>query len=349
MDGIRRKCAICGASLQSRLGPPFCPEHAADYEVRQRTGVVTDALDPRWQDNLSNWRECPAPFSGDATAGLFRLVRRWEDWLLFQQGYPARVPDWIAVHERTGEARRFVEVDEMDVRDDLLGVRPAPYQERLEQRWLRPEPREPFETVQRRYLNADGAVALATLVGAALMPVYGLAAPPHGLTLRGIGWEDTVRGPMNVELTFATPPAVRPNVAFQLRSADLTSARRLLRPRGSIPSILTETALRLWKEYGSKAMPLEWADLQRLPEHRVVLAGRPFVGEVLAWEERINRFACRMTSNDVIVSGAAFGTPRADFLTLLQSLVVLNDHPDLLAHYQAEHDLRRQPRQSSQG
>src|SRR6266545_719723 len=71
----------------------------------------------------------------------FRFRRQRAGWMLHMRGFPTRLPDWLAVHEATGTTRRFVEVNESHVWDELEGFRKAPDQEKLDERWGNPEPR----------------------------------------------------------------------------------------------------------------------------------------------------------------------------------------------------------------
>lgn len=177
------KCHICGKELQEFAGGRllFCFTHFAEYEARQRQGVTADELETRWLDTLATWRDRPATVQQEAASASFNFQDQREGWLLFMRGYEGRLPDWLAIHRQTGVVQRFVEVEEFDVYDALLGYEPAPHQDQLERRWGQPQSyRHP---PQDSNVDVVGRTRLERLAQEMPMTLYGLVDHPFGLHL----------------------------------------------------------------------------------------------------------------------------------------------------------------------
>jgi hypothetical protein len=76
-------------------------------------------------------------------------------------------------------------------------------------------------------------------------------------------------------------------------------------------------------------------------QRTLIVAGKPFAAELLAWTGEHPLCAFRL-ERDVappvrsVLTGAAYGIRPEQMLTLLEQLVVINDQPGLLAQYQAD-------------
>ena len=96
--------------------------------------------DTRWDDRKSTCAGQPALGADEPNARAFHYQRTRGEWVLFLRPFAGRLPDWWTFHVGSGEQRRFVELAETDVWDDLSGQRAAPRQERLHERWGRERP-----------------------------------------------------------------------------------------------------------------------------------------------------------------------------------------------------------------
>jgi len=174
--------------------------------------VATKDLDTRWHDRLATWRERPSALDEEPHSERFHFTRGAEPWIVFMRGYPGiRLPDWIAIDIPNNQIRRFVEIDQSDLLDDLEGKRPAPYQEDLHQRWSDPAAREPQGAFADRYRDTGG-LSLPFIIKNAQIPVYGVSENPFGLRLYSTKYSFESRGPDGVTLTFVSPGPVDPQV-----------------------------------------------------------------------------------------------------------------------------------------
>jgi hypothetical protein len=87
--------------------------------------------------------------------------------------------DWLAFHNGSGETRRFVQLEEVDVWLDLLGVQPAPDQAQLMAQWGK---RPDFYHVYSR-IEFGSLQNLEGIIRAADIPVYGPVGAPFELRL----------------------------------------------------------------------------------------------------------------------------------------------------------------------
>lgn len=79
----------------------------------------------------------------------------------------------------------------------------------------------------------------------------------------------------------------------------------------------------------------------QLLRRTLVVAGKPFAAELLAWAGEHPLCASRLDRDETrpvrsVLTGAAYGIRPEGMPTLLEHLVVINDQPELLARYQAD-------------
>jgi hypothetical protein len=309
--------------------------------------VATQDLDTRWHDRLVDWRERPAVLDGEAQPELFYLGRRVGPWLTFSRGYPSstppspgtsRLPDWITVNAMTNEVRRFVDIDQYDLWDDLEGIRPAPDQEGLAEGWGRPEARRP----RKDYRDGSGAYSVSAMIQDALIPVYGVFRNPLGIRLCGTGHGGSVgRGPTRVSLRFSSGDVLDPQIIVSL-SSERANDRRIKHPPGYGSSPIPELALALLKEYKRELWEQSrQVSPQSITRHIVVPGFEPAT-ELIHWGEPINLFNFALKNEEIILSVSAQGLSENELFQLISHLGVVNHNPELLAQYQVEFDQVRQ-------
>lgn len=311
---VLHQCPVCQEAVSPTTGRIFCQAHQAIYQSRLKEGVSTEGLDPRWLDKLAMWRERPASLSVEQDAEQFRFKRRWEGWLFFERGYTERLPDWIAVQEHTGEIHRFVEVPEFDVRDALLGLRPAAFQEHLEERWGQAASRIP-----PLFSRSWWSLRLDDLIRIAPMPIYGLVGNPLGLRLSSTQCGTDHRGLTSIKLDFKQERASAPPAFFGITSPDYLSLHG----------------------YHPEPLQPETGKSVRI-ERDFELSGVRLSGEILY--ELASTMPCQfhLRNQQTLLVGESSGIASEEVIALLEQLSVINDRPDIIAQYQYELNQRRQ-------
>lgn len=314
-DHLLHQCPVCREAVPPTTGRIFCEAHQAIYQARQQEGVSTEDLDLGWLDTFATWRERPAGFSVGQDAKLFHFIRRWEGWLFFMRGYTGRLPDWIAAQERTGSIRRFVEVPEDDVRNALLGMRPAAFQEHLEERWGQAASKMPPLPPGFWW-----GLRLDDLIQRALMPIYGLVGNPPGLQLSSMqyGWDRCWL--TYLKLDFKQEHASAPPAFFSITSPDYLS----------LHGILPEP---LQPKTGESV----------LIERDFELSGVRLSGEILYGLASATPCQFYLRKHDTLLVGESSGMASEEVTALIRQLSIINDRPDIIAQYQQELD-QHQPR-----
>ena len=335
-----RVCAICGVTISKIARIPFCDTHRHAYDERQVNGAATEDLDTRWYDTLVIWRERPSTLDREPQPELFRFRRRVGSWMAFMRGYPQGLPDWIAINISTKEIRRFVEINQFDLLDDLEGIRPAPNQDRLAERWGKPEGRESPKAFVNRYRDANGVFSLSSMIQNAQIPVYGVSENPFGLRLCSTGYSDTPRGPISVELKFARPDPISPNAIVSLRSFK-GDTRHIGTPPACVSDPIPSQALLLLKEYKPDLMnQIEFVSPQSLARH-IVVPGFECDTDLLYWKQPVNLFTFALRHEEVVLNISALGLSEEVLFHLLRYVNIINDRLQLLEQYQTELDQMR--------
>lgn len=345
-------CNICRHEVAVAPGPAFCEEHLPQYEARQRDGITTDKLDRRWEDTLDNWRERPSVLDGEvgtrpsATPLLF--WQKDEDWLLFMRLYAAkyrqesRLGDGLAINIHTGDSRRFVDVSEGDIWNDLRGVRSAPYQAELAAFWGNAGPIGLQEKLEQRYLDEQRRVRLSELVHAVPFPVYGLVSNPLGLSACSVSWGSTGYRLTAIGFIFSSPlyAPVRDN--FSLSSLDAKQGEIVSNPMDTSGNPFFDLNDRLFERYHLSDEERRRAGSPSIWEGEFVIAGEGFSGEMRHWSQPYQLSLFHLESEQTLLSGSAFGPSQEELLRLLEGLRIINHHDDVLAQYQRELDAERQ-------
>ncbi len=348
-DPAQLTCVICGVALPVTARVTFCEVHVSRYEARQRERVATEELAFQWNDSIANWRERPVELDGEPDINHFVFRRKWEDWLFFMRGYTDRCPDWITVNHHTGEIRRFVEVGECDVQDDLRGTRPSPNQTDFAHRWGQSKPRESFQEYERKhYGDEQGQVSIPKLIQAATMPIYGVIGSPFGLTVRSFNWGHAGYRLVSVGFTFALPTFADARASFSITSFDSRERSIAWEPVDSSGNPLINENARLFESYHLNSEERAAAGSPQLVENDFTIAGVLFSGELRYWSQPYPLFGFFLKHEEAILVGSAFGLSQQDVMQLLEQLIILNNRAELLAQYQTEleqsRDSQRQQR-----
>jgi hypothetical protein len=306
------------------------------YEQRQREGVMTEALNSRWGDTLALWRDRPEELQAEPNAQHLRYSFEREGWLVFLQGYPDGLPDWVAVHAPTGEVRRFQDESQDKVLAALLGSWPPPAA--LER--MRPIMEAEQQKTLARLREQVKSLSLAEVVSSlptlaetlreATFPVYGLAGHPLDLSMCGVS-----RGHKELRLThvgfmFSNPPTPGGSILVDLCSSAPSDPWPPLRRRPAAEEVLWQGALHLeGKEVRGRLY--RWS----FSTH----AWMGFSPRFTAGEETVR---VDLASEETVFAGLFRGLSAEDVLGLLHGLVVLNEHTDLQAQYQQEWDREKQ-------
>ena len=275
------------------------------------------------------------------------MWRKLGPWLVFSRGYPGehpdlnpRLPDWIAVNITANEARRFVDTTQADLWDDLEGIRPAPDQEGLAQRWGKTEARQP----SKDYGDRSGASSVSAMIQDALIPVYGVFENPLGVRLRGTEHGASGgHGPTRVSLRFASGDMLDPEVTVGL-SSERSNDRRITHPPGYGSGPIPDLALALLRGFKRDlwqlALPVSPQSLSR----DIVVPGFEPATELLYWAEPVNLFNFALKNEEIVLSLSAQGLSEKELFHLVSHVNVVNGHPQLLAQYQTEFDQVRRAR-----
>ena len=264
--------------------------------------------------------------------------RRWRR----QHGpRPTRQSDFLTINTRTGDVRRFVDLNEQEVLDDLQGIRVAPTQAEVAAFWGNPTPtglRERLrDDFRQRVLGPGHRLLVGRLVSLATFTVYGLLNNPYGLKLQGTGWGS--RGSESevdsVTLTFSGPQ----ERAFDVSTSRANSTYQPPEGDESFRAYLDEWLFRssgLSNEQQAQAgPPTTWHDT-------VLLDGEAFAAQVYSWSQfsQPARFILQNTST--YLSGHIRGFSQEEIVQLLSGLTAINQREETLADYQRETDEYRE-------
>lgn len=363
-------------------GRVFCQEHRREFRRRRRKGVSAAELDSRWDDLLKNWRERPPELDKETRPVFMALSPRFQGregpWLLFSRAYlfierphmrrnararyapqatlrlrkrgrkiqrPLhRLPDYLAINTQTGEIRPFVDVSEYEVRDDLLGIHPAPAQAELAPFWGKRQPPGIRERAQQQFLrqfwDERHHLHLQNLVSLLAFPLYGPADNPFGLKLTcSLSTRQGINYISSVGLVFSSPRYPHPSGNFEIESSDARE-RNVLFPTKDVLAaggFDFDPDSNLFQTYLSEAQqarigrPTSW-------EGDLIIAGTAFTGELSHWTQPVQLSRFLLRSEQIILSGSAYGFTQEELFQLLQSMQPLNHLDEVLSRYQQEYD-----------
>lgn len=325
----QRTCSVCRIAIPDTGGLRLCDIHRLENDERQRNGVDTKDLDTRWHDSLATWREHPSALDAEPQPERFRFTRGSEPWVLFMRGYPHRLPDWIAVEISTNQIRRFVEINQSDLLDDLEGKRPAPYQEDLHLRWGDPAAREPQGVFAYRHRDTGGDHSLPAMIKYAQIPVYGVSENPFGLMLYSTEYSLESRGLDGVKLIFVSSGPVNPQVVASFNALRV-GIRNLKLPPGYGSGPDSEQALRLLRGYRRDLIDRIKTVSPVTNTCHIAFPGFQRDTEILCWPEPINLINFALTNDEIFLGVSTIGLSEPELLLLLRNVQVVNNQPDLL-------------------
>jgi hypothetical protein len=375
-SGMQFTCHICGEALNELAGGhlTFCPAHFAEYQARQQHGVTADELEARWHDTLATWQDRPAAIQQEGDAASLHFQERREGWLLFQRGYARRAPDWLTIQQQSGVVQRFVEVEDFEVSDALLGYKSAPQQEQLEQRWGQPQS---YRHLPEDLLDRVGRWDLERVARELPMILYGVAGQPFGLHLTQRDGEAEGDQLTQVALTFTGWSVDRSYYArLKLGSWSRSYLRQweqrweLYGPPGpellSRPFTLsTQHVAKQTLVIAGQEQQVTFYQLPSAPDPSTLQAARERLlregfGQLTLREfknlaEQLGRYEhpevlrfqrpgvpeyqfTWQEAGETFVLGESANLTLSELTHLLEQLVRVNDRPDLLLQYQAELD-----------
>ena len=244
------------------------------------------------------------------------------------------MPDWLTLNPQNGQVRRYVEVAEWDVIEDLLGVRPLENQNDLRSRWGNPEPSP--STGWMKLLQDSSPGSWVELIKLARFPVFGLGSNICAMDLEfgsaSAGGDH--RGVMSVSLKFLGHTShseflitsSHPLFQRRLRSADYVQ-----HPAHGHPSM-------------HQSVPTSSVDLER-DILRITLGHIVFTGELaspqyphdleclLGQSGSVKPIMFSLWSQEAALRGSVSGIEYETVLLILQSLEPVNEREDVLASY----------------
>jgi hypothetical protein len=243
--------------------------------------------------------------------------------------YQARLGDALAVNTRTGEIRRFVDVSQDVVMDDLEGIRPAPYQTEIAHLWGDPDPTGIEERFNSQYLDDNHRVLISALVHLADFPIYGLIGNPFELSLCSLGTSGGVwHGITQVSFAFSSPLYPNERGIFTLDSAEPRERNLIYYEDLDIENLFQCYRQLERAQFGP---PSTW-------EGAIIIAGTTFSGTIHFWSQPQLLALFRLKGEKTIISGHSFGLAYDDLLQLFKTAQPINEHDQILAQYQREAD-----------
>jgi hypothetical protein len=240
--GIRRREGVNTAQLNAIWGDTLDNWRERPAELNSETGKRKGAtrlfFTQRYEDwllfrrgypRLISFKEFLRQIASLLTAGKIKPYkakavlkpkrRRWSH----SKRRSTRLNDFLAFNLQTGEIRRFVDVNEYEVLDDLQGIRPAPGQAEIAAFWGNPTPTGMREKRQEQFHQrvAPGhRLLILELVGLVQFPLYGPVDNPLGLVLESAGWSGGGSDEVgSVSLSFNSPHFAGPDRNFAITTA----------------------------------------------------------------------------------------------------------------------------------
>ncbi len=247
--------------------------------------------------------------------------------------HQSRLGDALVVNTRTGEMRRFVDVSEDVVIDDLQGIRPAPYQKEIAHLWGNPDPTGIQERFIRQYHDENHHVLIPALVRLAAFPIYGLIDNPLELSLCSLGTGGGVwHGIIDISFTFSSPRYPEEREIFTLASSAPQERNFIYDAELAIESLFWSYRQLERAQFGSPSL---W-------EGEIIIAGVTFSGTIHSWSQPQQLSLFRLKGEKTILSGHSFGLEYDNLLSLLKAAQPINEQDDVLAQYQRELDAEHQ-------
>lgn len=247
--------------------------------------------------------------------------------------YQSRLGDALIVNTRTGEIRRFVDVSEDVVIDDLQGIRPAPYQAEIAHLWGNPDPTGIEEKFIRQYRDENHPILIPALVRLAAFPIYGLIDNPLELSLCSLGMGGGVwHGITNISFHFSSPRYPEERDTFTLNSSEPRERNLIYNAEFAIENLFRYYRQLERAQFGSPSL---W-------EGEIIIAETTFFGTIYSWSQPQQLSLFRLKGEKTILSGHSFSLEHDNLLLLLKSAQPINEQDDVLAQYQRKSDAEHQ-------
>jgi hypothetical protein len=258
-----------------------------------------------------------------------------------------RLGNCLVVNAQTGEIRRFVDVMEHEVLDDLRGIRPVSGQAEIAAFWGNPTPtgmREKLQEPFHQRVAPGHRLLIPELVGLVQFPLYGPVDNPFGLVLQSAGWSGGGSDEIgSVSLSFNSPHFVGPD-----RNFDITTARTdrygIYYPLEDDEHYVSHLDERLFQSYHLSGERRVQVGSPEIWHGELLIDEETFISEIRSWSQPYQLARFTLKNARVNLSGQARGLARDELLPLLKELKVINQRDDTLAQYQREFDEAREKR-----
>ncbi|HEY5004530.1 MAG TPA: hypothetical protein VII61_15310 [Ktedonobacteraceae bacterium] len=249
-----------------------------------------------------------------------------------------RMGDALVINTQTGEIRRFVDVSEDIVLDDLQGIRPAPYQEEIAHYWGNSDPTGIEERFDPLSHSKNHLFVISALIPLCTFPVYGLIGKPLGLSSGyRLSWQGDVRHGMgSLSFSFSNPHYPQTHNTLELCSSDPRERNIFYDQEQAIETLFWQYSQEEPEQYSPEkraqfGAPSIW-------EGEITIDDISFSGTIHYWSQPEQITLFRLKGEKVILSGHSFGLTYEDLLQVLESAQPINEQDDIIAQYQQAAD-----------
>lgn len=323
-----------------------------DSEIGRRKGATRLSFTQRYQDWLlfGCWYRVKITFKQflREVVSLLTLgkIKPYKASAILKKGRRSsrrrrlsRMGDFLAINTQTGECRRFVDMDEGEVLDDLQGVRPASGQEEIASFWRNSAPTGRRERLQellfQRVSGPDHRLLIRELVRLIPFSLYGPIDNPCGLDLKSTGWSGRVTDDItSVNLSFKSTD---PENSFDLINSR-ANQRSVYQPSENDEQYILDLDEHLFQSHHLSDIQREQVGPPTVWRGELHIAEEVFSGEIRSWSHpyQLARFTCK--NERIILSGLTSGLTQDQLIQVLKDLKIINQREDTLAHYQREID-----------
>lgn len=195
-------------------------------------------------------------------------------------------------------------------------------------------------TMFNSYDDANDHISLARLVSAASFPVYGIATHSLPLTLCSIFWGRLEDQLVSIAFSFSNPCSSNVEHNIEIGSLNAHEQSIVYESSNTPKSLRMDHGAELTKRYHlSEQIQTDMA--QKLESNDMLIAGNTFTGDISYWSQPHPLSWFLLRNRDTILTGTSFGLSERQLIQLLQALVIVNHHENLIAQYQSEFDQTR--------
>jgi len=350
-------CQVCGKEVRNIRTVPFCRVHKSQHAERRKRVIRTSELSHQWNDKLAHWADWPFKLDDEPDADKFEF--RWPegDWLLFERGYPNRLPDWIACNKKTKEVRRFVEVSSSEVLEDILGGNRAPRQHDLEERWgkfeegvdLRLRMLERFEELRREPYRPP---SIAAVIEKLDFPAYGLLDNFMDLNFHSFCYGGGSLGLENISFSFRYPSHDDEDAERGVWiETHLRRYRVIQQEPGHKRHQARFAAEQLWANFAPRTLREKWVEGKRSAFDEIRDLGSENIATLafdmedfgpsaasIGWSGGPAAFAFLVENDKVSLAVATLGLSKEEVVEIAGHIGQVSGRADILAEYQQRMD-----------